>query len=240
MIIISIPKSASSSLLETISVLHGLPSSQIDLKHLPVPGEFESLSHIHQDIVNLDEDTHSLFSRNDRLYKQHIPPTAHNLELFRSQKKVILIRRSVKDIILAYRRAVQKKIHNHFQDFLDCENESDWLNRADEIGLDQELRNFKTRWIEEGANYGNCHVVYYSDLLKNPNKAINSIERFWGFTISSDVALSKRRYSRTQGIQDFKAALGRKLVKIVIKVGIYKFLKNIQHLLRVSKFSYRW
>jgi len=240
MIFISIPKSASSSLLETFSVLHGLPSSQIDLKHLPIPKNFSSLGRIHQDVVNLDKATYSKLIQPDYLYKQHIPPTTNNIGLLKNQKKVILIRRNLKDIVLAYRRAVQKKIHRHFKDFLGCKSESDWFRRAQEVGLLNELNTFREGWLEEGRKSENTHIVFYSELINNPKEVLNSIEMFLGFPVSDKVALSKRRYSRARGIQGYKAILGRKLVKMAINIGAYKFLKSVQNFLRRAKIVYKW
>ncbi|MGD1889662.1 MAG: sulfotransferase domain-containing protein [Cyclobacteriaceae bacterium] len=240
MIIIAIPKSASSSLLETVSVLHGLPSQQLDLRQLSTSSDYAGLSHIHQDIVNLEEDTYSLLSDPEHLYKQHIPPTENNIKLLRKEKKVVLLRRNLEDIILAYRRAVKKHIHQKFQDFIDCSSERDWLLRGKEIGLIDELKRFSKGWMKEASQSENCHLVYYSDLVNNPKKVLNSIEKFWRLPTSNQVILSKRRYSRHTGLQEVKADLGRKLVKLSIRIGAYDRLKAIQHLMRKTKLNYRW
>ena len=196
MLLIAIPKSASSSLLETFGRVRNLPVRQrLHNYTLAKPHRMNLLYKYHSDMrewlpkhIQLTESAHKFF-------KQHIPPTDNNIRLLRNVKKVILLR-DPKEIVEAYWRAEQIGIHkNKRQEFSHCKSLSDWLNEAARNGLIEDLQFFRDGWLAE-SNGDTCYI-YYRDLIANPKSVINKMEAFWGLSITQeDIVLSKKRYTR--------------------------------------------
>lgn len=193
MLIVAIPKSASTSLMITLSRLHNIPSSQLFFKDQMPLANFPVLSDYHSDIRTLDKEQLAQLDSNTHIFKQHIAPTAEHLDALRSVPKVVLLR-NPKDIISAYYRAESKMIHDKRKEFEGKRTEEEWQIQAEEIGLINEVSSFHDGW--KSAN-GNQILIYYEDLIANPKEVINKIESYFGLDKTNNkITLSKERYSR--------------------------------------------
>jgi len=194
MLIIAIPKSASTSLMATLGELHGIPAQQIPLSGSPPPEGVQALWKYHGDIRELDASLAARFTVPESIFKQHIPPTPNNVKLLRGQPKVVLFRRP-EEIILAYRRARRRFISRRVEGFSVFRSDAEWLGRARENGLYQDLQNFVERWSQEPEH--ERLIIWYDELLRDPSAVINRIEHFWGWEITQGpVELARERYSR--------------------------------------------
>ena len=201
MLIIAIPKSCSTSLMETLGRLHDLPAEQINLLPIEKPPLYRLLSEIHYDQADLTTDLVEAFMSRGRLYKQHVLPTSNNLRLLHGLRKVVLLRQP-KDVVASYRRAVMagmvldpNKGPGRVRQLMGGHRtEGDWLERSREIGLLDELTRFFDGWAK---NDDDQLVVHYDDLLRSPGAIVNQIEDYFELQRSHDVSLSKKRYSRS-------------------------------------------
>lgn len=192
MLIVAIPKSASTSLLATLKELHEKDGEQIFFPERPVPKEINILHQFHSDIRMITDEQVKIFSDPNRFYKQHIFPSERNKRKLESLRKVILLREP-EEIIYSYYRSKQKYLSDGYPGMSACRSPEEWLEHSKEIGLFQDLRFFYHGWEEEDQDL----IIHYSDLVANPKELINRIERFWGLEITTeDFTLSKKRYTR--------------------------------------------
>jgi len=215
MLIIAIPKSASTSLLHTLGDVHSLPSTQDfkSVKHHKIPEGFQYLGKYHSDVRELNETIIKKWTEEMSFYKQHIPPTENNLSLLKDEKKVILLR-NPKEIVLAYKRADDKDIHEKREEFEGCFTERDWLKRANEIGLYEELNLFYSKW---GKVSSNALVIDFEDLTSKEKETINLIENYFGLELSrGDLELKKYRYSQHSTFLRYMYRLREKTKKIFL------------------------
>lgn len=196
MLIVAIPKSSSTSLLNTLGRLHQLPTKQIDMRPKTPPADFRLLSEIHRDQGEVSWKQAATLTSASTIYKQHLVPSANNRSVLRRSMKVVLLRDPA-EVVLAYRRSLQigqesdnAGLQRHF---LRCRTEGDWLARAESIGLLQELDAFRRGWSEAD---GEQLVVHYHELVTQPRSVINRIEDYFGLSTSAQVILSKDRYTR--------------------------------------------
>lgn len=230
MLIISIPKSASTSLLNTFGKLHALPSRQLDFKHNRPTGKFPMLSRYHNDTCQLSKKELSIFQHDNKLYKQHILPTEQHVSLLKHVKKVVLLRNPY-DILLSYRRGTIKGIHREKNQFKTDFSEGEWIEKALQNGFMEELQEFYEGWA--GQEDENTLLISYKELVRDPHKAINKMERFFGLPLTRKrIKLSKKRYSRHSGIIDIQLRIRRKLMRLITKHNFYEPLKGIQNYLR--------
>ena len=104
MLIIAMPKSASTSLMHGVGGLLGVPFMQMFPSDVVENHRYANLHELHSDVgmwpsmdlVTLQTPTH--------LFKQHIPPIAHNVRMV-DPARVLFLHRGPRDIIQAYRRA---------------------------------------------------------------------------------------------------------------------------------------
>ena len=157
MLIISIPKSASTSLLTTLARLHKTDGIQLFFKNYIIPVDYQQLGKYHSDLREYGSTDAAIFFDTIKIYKQHIPPTDNNLGLLKNKKKVILLREP-KDIVMAYYRADKKLLHEKRKEFENAHTAEEWMQRAKEIGLLQELKKFYENWITLMARRGNVAI----------------------------------------------------------------------------------
>lgn len=124
MLIVAIPKSASTSLLATLSNVHGLPAEQLFQLKTSVPRELRLLHKYHSDMRELGDAEIQSLTRPNRIHKQHIPPTVNNLNRLSGVRKVLLLR-TPKGVVEAYHRAETKGLHASRKEF----ESADTLNR---------------------------------------------------------------------------------------------------------------
>lgn len=233
MLIISIPKSASSSLLHTFGQLHHTPSKQIPLPHRLKAKNFPLLGKYHPDAKELVQQDVKMFDTQNEVYKQHILPTKNNLELLEGVKKVILLKKP-EDVVLAYHRAELKRIHKKpKEEFHGKLTGKAWLAEARKNGLLKELEHFYKRWQQKEDK--NTLLIYFDDLVKNPKSTINRIEEFWKLPITHrPIELSKKRYSRYTLLKTPKQYIRKQLIisEIYEKAKeMEKYIHRIKNLL---------
>ena len=152
MLLIAIPKSASTSLFGFIVAIMGESMHYIQtedgrLWNRKVPVEYKYIYKWHTDIREIElEDVMKVDGKNI-FYKQHFPPTSNNLELLDSIKKVILLREP-QDVVFAYYRAFMKQVPISFKDsnFSYTMGSDDWYNVAKRLGVVEDVERFYDGW----------------------------------------------------------------------------------------------
>lgn len=170
MILISIPKSASESLQKTLCKSHNL--------------EYPNKSHTQKIITKKIVEE---WDKKSALHRVHLFPYKRNQNLLKGKKIVVLLRKP-DEIMDAYDRGIKYGIHH----------------------LKTELKYYRELWGEkhifdfEGFYYGwlnqrskNVLVIMYKDLVSNPKKIVNKLERFFELTESKKVRLKKEHYTKS-------------------------------------------
>lgn len=200
MLIIAIPKSASTALLKTLGGLHGVRATQQFFPDRPQPPGYPFLWKLHSDIRELESQRAESFSICDHIYKQHIPPTPNNRRLLAAVRKVILLRRP-DDIVRAYWRGQKSGVHSRLHGFEGVKTEQDWIDRAESLGLTRELTQFYEGWLGDGSEK---LVITYEDLMSDCTGVIRRIEEYWQLDVTTgEVQLLRERYSRVGPLRAF-------------------------------------
>lgn len=225
MLIIAIPKSASTSLQMTLEKYQGIKGSQTFYKDFPNPENCSFLSRLHSDIRELTTTEADKFNAQDHIYKQHIFPSPNNIKLFHDVKKVILLRNPT-DILSAYRRGALKGVHNLIPGFETSWDEHKWIEKASEVGLLADLELFYSKWMEL-ANQDNTLIIDYKDYVDQPKDSVNKIEAFYGLPITNEtIDTVKARYSRKTKLDSVKEVVNSFPKKI--KSSLYRSYKKIR------------
>ena len=217
MLIIAIPKSASTSIMQTMGYVHNLKSIQdFSFNTNPYPNDINVIHALHSDIRELNKTVIEKFNKKDIFYKQHIYPSKNNIHLLKDIKKVILLREP-KDILEAYVRDSKKKHKVFLRNYNVNKTKTKCLIKyLIEEGLLEDLINFKNKW--ENNKDANTLVIHYSDYIRNTNKVVNEIESFYGLSLTNyNVKPVKARYSRGKTFNE-------NIFKFTIT--ILEFLKN--------------
>lgn len=222
MLIIAIPKSASTSLLLTLKKYHGIDATQSFYRDYSPPSNSKFIHQLHSDIRTLTKKESSSFEAPDHFYKQHIFPSEENLQLFSNVKKVILLR-DPKEVLMAYRRGAKKGVHNLIPGFDINWSEEKWIQKAQEVGLWDDLNLFHDQWMNV-AKKDNTLIVDYQNYVTRPNWVLNEIETFFNLPITeATVETVKARYSR-ETTSDKGQKVSEKIKKRIY--SIYKKLKS--------------
>ena len=154
MLIVAMPKTASTSLMETLGIRHAMPRQQLPLLSNPWPtsSEWHALTHLHSDTRELTETDVERFTKKGVLYKQHILPTAGNVSQLRQYAIVVLLRKPT-DVVLSYRREalLTKQVPMMWRGL---ETESEWVVRAEQAGLVSDLDAFRACWSDQAERPG--------------------------------------------------------------------------------------
>lgn len=143
--------------------------------------------------------------KHEEIAKKHLMPTKNNLNDYKNQKKVVLLRNPEK-----CRAASQRAV--------------DSLITPEEFGkedgfLKYPYEEFYDGWINNIDN--KTLLIFYKDLIENPKRTINKIEEFYGLNRSKKVKLPKMNYSRSGAMN-----LQR---KIFIQFRKIKLLRNMRN-----------
>jgi len=228
MLMIAIPKSASTSLLYTLGKMYQKPAKQLEFPdHQPCPESY-LLHHFHPDIVDITKEDMRNFSSAGHFYKQHILPTAHNLQLLRHLPKVILLRQP-EEVVLAYRRAELKGHHQPKPAFSDCKTDNEWLEAAATNGLLDDLRYYYDGW----SNQEYALYLSYKDVVQHTSVSIKKIESYWKLpTYTGQISLSKKRYTRYSSTGAVAFRLKNYLRRMAERAGLARKMKTLQGFLR--------
>lgn len=216
MLLIAIPKSASTSLMKTLGDLHTSKALQdFSFKDNPVPTSSNYLHNIHSDIRELNENDVRKITGKDKIYKQHIYPSVNNMKLLGKERKVILLR-NPKEICLAYRRGALKNVHALLPGFPAESNEDEWMKKAGETGLFKDLEFFYNSWSMNGVS-DNTLMVDYDSLIKSPTDVIRNIESFWDMDLTEGkIVLARERYSRRTRVSSTLLKTKKRTKKLII------------------------
>ena len=209
MLIVAIPKSASTSLIQTLGELHHLPNVNVSVRsglvaRCPVAPEYAQLAKFHpREVVEVDARVVEAVRSPDSIAKFHFPPTPNNQARLRDVRKLILLRDAV-EIVAAYRRgdatgAFRLKSH----EFCYCLSEEGWSERARKLGLIDELRAFAAGWR---AHDGDKLVVEASELVARPAAVLARVERYFELPLSGADTLRQEKYSRAPSLPQRSAA----------------------------------
>jgi len=181
MLLIAIPKSSSTSLMTYISRQHKIPAKQMNLKGLglKVPEEYKYMGMLHCCCVNLTEEIMNKLVNDKVFYRQHIPPTEHNLKLIKKYlDKILILLRNPIEVLFAYHRGRKKGFHP------DCES---FYNEQFFYEIKKFCFIYSTHLMIPARN-----IIYYP-LNKED---INYVEKFYGFPITKNPILPKEKYTR--------------------------------------------
>ena len=194
MLIVAMPKTASTSLMKTLGQLHDIPVQQRAFPARAVPDEYHVLPSFHSDMRQIDQEIARSFADEGRLFKQHILPTDGNRRLLRDVRKVLLLRDPF-EVVLAYRRGVLAATVAPRDVFAGCDSEAEWLRRSEESGLTADLQRFHAEWANDD---GHTLIIEYTHLILDPTKQIRRVEAYFGWKTSrGPVKLRRDRYSRS-------------------------------------------
>jgi hypothetical protein len=200
MLIVAIPKSASTALAVTLSEAHGIPIESDRIRDESLLGAsraagYWQMGQFHRrDLVEIDERISRIVAGRDLFAKFHFPPTPGNQAALHDVKKVVLLRDG-EQIVSAYRRGEESgawRAKNY--EFAFCLTEEGWQRRARETGLLAELRAFADGWRAHG---GDKLVLEFDELFADPAAALARIEDYLGLPSSRVSALRPERFSRT-------------------------------------------
>ena len=218
MLIIAIPKSASTALIATLSAQHGIPIETARVRddvllRRPIAAGYWHIAQFHRrDFVEVDERVAAVMAARERLVKFHFPPTPRNESVLRGVPKVILLR-DAEEIVSAYRRGEDSGAWPaKSYEFAYCLSERSWQRRAREIGLTDELRAFADGWR---AHAGDKLVLESAELLADPARALARVEAYFGLPESGLVALREERFSRAAETRSVPRILWRRRNLIV-------------------------
>lgn len=181
--------------MKTLGRLQGIPAKQTFYPQQlwPARNSFGSMARFHSDIREITAEQASEFKDSARIFKQHTPPTENNLAQL-GDTKIVLLTREPSEIVLAYRRWEATGDSPQRIEFKGLETEEQWLNRARDLGLLDELERFRATW----SALPNVLAVDFRDLIKNPDETIDRIEDHFGLARSArPVELDRERYTRS-------------------------------------------
>ena len=242
MLIIAIPKSASTSLMKTLGQLHQLPAQQeYQLDTLAAPAGSRVLHQYHSDMGELTLAEVDKWTAADQIFKQHVFPSPNNLALLRDHPKVVLLR-DPEEIALAYRRGAHKRVHPLLNGFTLEMSETEWLAQARRIGLLADLDAFTERWLEHSLP-DKTLFLRYEDYVANPKASINAAERVFGLPITQEsVTAAKARYSRDSSAliwwKQQRLAWNKRILQLLDQTGLRAVLRKSKEAL-LSKRSDR-
>jgi hypothetical protein len=198
-LIVAIPKSASTALAATLSEAHALPieSQRIrdqELVGAPrAPGYWQVGQFHRRDFIEIDARIARILAAPERLAKFHLPPTAQNQAVLRDVKKIVLLR-DASEIVSAYRRGEESGAwKTKSYEFAFCFTEAGWQRRARATGLVDELAAFADGWR---AHDGDKLVVESDELLEDPAGVLARVESYFGLPSSGLSELRRERFSR--------------------------------------------
>lgn len=223
MLIIAIPKSASTSLLVTLGKLHHLEAVQdFSFRFNKIPELSNRIHQVHSDIRELSQNEIEEFCREDQIYKQHIFPSSNNLKLLKNIRKVILLR-SPEEILLAYRRG-QKQNHNSLPaGYKNNISKTELISKAKNDGFYEDLQYFSDTW-KINAKSENTLFIEYKDYIQSPQRTINEIEKFFDLPLTNrKIVPAKARYAIPESIMHLKK------IKLKLKSYLISGIKKIKN-----------
>lgn len=185
MLLIAMPKSASTSVAATIAEIGGLKCSLgVPATKLDIPCEgYKEIQHYHN---NMSERSGMFLLQTitgrKTIFKEHLLPTQRHLKLVKKiGGKVVILLRNPEDATDCYKRLDEK----HFK------------RTGKHIDVDEimkELAMFHDRWQWWKSTNKNAILVYYEDLVKNYRPTMKKVLKHFGVK-GRIKALKKLKYT---------------------------------------------
>jgi hypothetical protein len=221
MLIIAIPKSASTSVMSTLGKLHNLEYKQdtTTSKNFNKPKGTSYLHKLHGDLREINHELVKKWTSSKTIHKQHVFPSKNNLFLLKEYKKIVLLRDPI-DIILAYQRGVEKGIQPLPEGFKYRISQTEWIRRAKITGLYNDLELFYSSWI---ANVdSNTLIIQYNDVINKTNFTFRKIEYFFDLIeTEKEIKLDRKRYSSEKTSMKLR-------VRLSLKKYYHNFLADLK------------
>lgn len=201
MLIIAIPKSASSSLVASLSTATGFPRTNADIRRnfltaAPAPSEYCQLKRFHSEVAELSDEAVAAAIKPQQIAKLHIVPTDNNVSRLRDIPKIVLLR-PAEEVVAAYWRGMESATWTtSVKEIAVCKSLEEWIQKAMEIGLTAELEAFNRCWTDAP---GNSLVVSYHQLTTNSEATIASILEYFDLDVGKVPELGRVNYSRDGG-----------------------------------------
>ncbi len=201
LLIVAMPKSASSSLVASLQEATGWQKRNADIRKkyltpLPAPDGYVQLKRFHSEVAELTSEVVELLRRPNQITKLHIAPTDNNLALLRDVPKVVL-QRPAEEIVAAYWRGQETSTWTTMVgEIALCKTSEQWMDVARELGLTGELEAFNDHW-RSGA--GDAILITYEELTGNPEAAITKLLEYFGIEIKAVPSLGQVNYTRDGG-----------------------------------------
>ena len=198
MLIIAMPKSASSSLARTLARAHGLDerNDELNADHPPqfvdrhlLAQEFHPYPAVPTEVLR------SIATDPRRLNKLHLFPTPAVLEAVRGTPVVVLLRDPA-DIIDAEFRARVTGIHPPTRSMPRVGSLRGWRRAAIRGGLLTSLEELEAGWIEAATRTPDeLLVVRHRDVLDDPDGTLGACQQFLGLPEVAGLTLLKERWT---------------------------------------------
>lgn len=201
MLIVAIPKSASSSLVTSLRVATGYPRTNAEVRKNfltagPPATDYSQLKRFHSDVAELSDDAVEALVRPQQIAKLHIVPTDNNLERLREIPKIVLLR-PAEEVVAAYWRGMETATWTtSVKEIARCDSLEQWMQTARDIGLTAELETFNRRWKDSP---GNSLVVSYRQLTTDSEATIASVLEYFDLDAGNVPELARVNYSRDGG-----------------------------------------
>jgi hypothetical protein len=186
MLLIAIPKSASTSLATTIAKISGLhcglgiPATKIDIN---CEG-YEEIQKYHCNMVERSPlFLQQIIKGRKKIFKEHLLPTDRHLKILNKFKeRIVILLRDKNDVYDAYRRI----------DIEHYKKEKKYINLKQ---IKEDINNFHDRYMWWASNKPNVIVFYYRDLITNYQAVMNRILKWYKLKRCKIIPLMKLKYT---------------------------------------------
>ena len=179
MLIIAQPKTASTSLLKTLSLILKIKyrNGMGKYKGWQLCKEFEELQKYHDTTIKRSyKFLKGWIERKDIIYKEHILPTNDHINYIRKiNKPIVIILRNPKNTMDNYKRLLNAKLSNKDKKELQIER----LKKIDMKLFENDIKEFRKRW--ENAKLKKALLIYYNELVMCPYRICKTIVNHFGF-----------------------------------------------------------
>jgi len=198
MLIIAMPKSASSSFARSLSDATGLPvanrEARAPWKARPKVAAFPLLAAIHHgDAYELAPADIEAMARIQGVTKHHILPTANNVAMLAGVPRIVLLRDPA-EVIDAYWRGYASGVWPDAFEVLGAGRTLEqWRIAARKAGLDAELQRFAEGWRSAP---GKSLVLDYAGLTADSASTLRQALDFFGHQNAAVPALAREKFTR--------------------------------------------
>lgn len=161
MLIVACPKSASTTIMHTMSYMLGVGGLHKKIVKRNAVSDYPTMCSYHSDMTNYGKKKLDGLIGSDRwIYKLHIPPTEHNLKNFEEiNKKFVLLLRSPEGVLASYTRQ---------------------LNAMPPERLLDEIKTWERRWLEFAERTDIPTIVTYEEFCIKPKNVTSAIRKTFG------------------------------------------------------------